>query len=172
MQPWFSASDQQVGNKTTRLSNILEKDCTALINLPCLKSHRLAGVTGALKNHYGSIDNPREFHDNDCCNPGAAEINNIPAIRDRHRLVVCNALMGLWEGGPRWNPAYMWMEGSLIIGEDPVAVDAVMLQMIDAKRQEAGYPVVAPRAGHLQLSEQIGLGNSRMENIQLLSIEV
>ena len=54
-QPGFSSIDQQAGSKTIRFSNILERDCTALINLPALKSHRLAGVTGALKNHYGSI---------------------------------------------------------------------------------------------------------------------
>jgi hypothetical protein len=171
-QPWFSETEHAVGSKSTHLSNILERDCTALINLPCLKSHRLAGVTGALKNHYGSIDNPREFHDDDCCNPGVAEINNIPVIRDRHKLVICNALMGLWEGGPRWNLANMWMEGSLIIGEDPVAVDTVMLQMIDKKRTEAGLQPVTPRAKHLALSEAIGLGNSKLENIDLVKIEV
>lgn len=171
-QPGFSAINQPVGEKTTHLSNILEKDCTTLINLPALKSHRLAGITGALKNHYGSIDNPRDFHEDDCCNPGVAEINNIPAIRDKHRLVICNALMGLWDGGPRWNRANMWMEGSLILGEDPVAVDTVMLQIIDQKRTEAGLEPVAPMAKHLQLSEEIGLGNSDLNNIELIKLNI
>lgn len=171
-QPGFSSIDQATGEKTTRLSNILEKDCTALINLPALKSHRLAGITGALKNHYGSIDNPREFHDDDCCNPGVAEINNIQTIREKHKLVICNALMGLWEGGPRWNLANMWMEGSLIFGEDPVAVDAVMLKLVDEKRIEAGLEPVAKRAKHLQLSEEIGLGNSKLENIEIINLTI
>ncbi len=171
-QPWFSSTEHPVGDKTTRVSNILERDCTALINLPALKSHRLSGVTGALKNHYGSIDNPREFHDNECCSPGIAEINNIPLIREKHRLVICNALMGLREGGPRWDLANLWMEGSLIVGEDPVAVDTVILQMIDKKRKEAGLQPVAPRARHLQLCEEIGLGYSNPEKINLIKIEV
>jgi hypothetical protein len=171
-RPWFSDQAHAVGDNSTHLSNILERDSTALINLPALKSHRLAGVTGALKNHYGSIDNPRDFHDDDCCNPGVAEINNIPVIREKHRLVVCNALMGLWEGGPRWNLANMWMEGSLIFGEDPVAVDTVMLNMIDEKRLQAGLQPVAPRAKHLQLCEAMGLGNNKKENINLIRIEV
>lgn len=171
-QPWFSTINRQAGSKVTHLSNILEQECTALINLPCLKSHRLAGVTGALKNHYGSIDNPRDFHENNCCSPGAAEINNIPVIREKHRLVICNALMGLWAGGPRWNQANMWMEGSLIFGEDPVAVDTVMLQMIDVKRQEAGLPPVSPMAQHIRLSEELGLGQSSPENIEQVVIEV
>lgn len=171
-QPEFSTIQHAVGEKSTHLSNILETECTALINLPALKSHRLAGVTGALKNHYGSIDNPREFHDDDCCNPGIAEINNISVIREKHRLVICNALMGLWDGGPRWNMANMWMEGSLIIGEDPVAVDTVMLQMIEKKRLEAGLHPVTPMAKHLQLSEEIGLGNSKIENIELIKLKI
>lgn len=169
-QPGFSEVVFPVGEKSTRLSNILENDITALINLPALKSHRLAGVTGALKNHYGSIDNPRDFHDDDCCNPGIAEINNISTIRDKHKLVICNALMGLWDGGPRWNRANMWMEGSLIVGVDPVAVDAVMLQLIDQKRTEAGLESVAPMTRYLQLSEEIGLGNSKPENIEIIKL--
>ena len=171
-QPGFSNTSIKVGDKTTRLSNILESDCTALINLPALKSHRLAGVTGALKNHYGSIDNPREFHDDDCCNPGVAEINNIPVIREKHKLVICNALMGLWDGGPRWNLANMWMEGSIIVGEDPVAVDKVMLDMIEEKRLENGLSSVKRMAKHLQLSDEIGLGQSKPENIELIKITI
>jgi len=171
-QPGFSEVVFPVGKKSTHLSNILENDITALINLPALKSHRLAGVTGALKNHYGSIDNPRDFHDDDCCNPGVAEINNISTIREKHKLVICNALMGLWDGGPRWNRANLWMEGSLILGEDPVAVDTVMLQLIDQKRVKAGLMPVAPMAKHLQLSEEIGLGNSNLTNIDLIKLNI
>jgi len=171
-QPGFSDINFPVGDKTTRLSNILENETTAMINLPALKSHRLAGVTGALKNHYGSIDNPRDFHDDDCCNPGIAEINNISTIRDKHKLVICNALMGLWDGGPRWNRANLWMEGSLILGEDPVAVDTVMLKLIDQKRIEAGLSPVAPMAKHLQLSEEIGLGNSNLNTIELIKLNI
>lgn len=171
-QPGFSEVVFPVGEKTTRLSKILENETTAMINLPALKSHRLAGVTGALKNHYGSIDNPRDFHDDDCCNPGIAELNNISTIRKKHKLVICNALMGLWDGGPRWNMANIWMEGSLIVGEDPVAVDTVMLQLIDQKRIEAGLEPVAPMAKHLQLSEEIGLGNSNFNNIELIKLTI
>jgi uncharacterized protein (DUF362 family) len=171
-QPGFSTIDHPVGNKYTRLSNILEKDCTVLINLPCLKSHRLAGITGALKNHYGSIDNPRDFHDDDCCNPGIAELNSIPALRQKEKLVICNALMGLWDGGPRWNQANMWMEGSLIIGEDPVAVDTLMLQLIEEKRLEAGLTSVSKMAKHLQLCEIAGLGSSNPEHIEIIQLEI
>ena len=66
----------------------------------------------------------------------------------------------------------MWMEGSLILGDDPVAVDTVMLQMIDKKRNEAGLQALAPRAKHLQLCEEIGLGNNAPERIELITIEV
>lgn len=171
-QPGYSTINHLAGDKTTRFTNILENDCTALINLPALKSHRLAGVTGALKNHYGSIDNPRDFHENDCCNPGIAELNNIDVIRSKHRLVICNALMGLWDGGPRWDLSKMWMEGSLIVGEDPVAVDKVMLQLVDEKRKEAGLESVSKRAKHLRLCEEIGLGNSKLENIEIIHLEI
>ena len=80
--------------------------------------------------------------------------------------------MGLWDGGPRWNHAALWMEGSLILGEDPVAVDTVMLQIIDQKRVEAGLQPVAPMAKHLELSEEIGLGHHQAENIEIVKLNI
>ncbi len=42
-----------MGNKIN-LANVL-KECDALINIPVLKSHMMAGITFAMKNHYGSF---------------------------------------------------------------------------------------------------------------------
>lgn len=168
----YTDEEFAVGEKTTRVSNILARECTKIINIPVLKSHGRSGVTGALKNHYGSISNPNQFHDNLCCYPGIAELNALPPIRDKHALVIGSGLMNVFEGGPRWNRQFMWSDGSLFIGTDPVAVDRVMLKVLDEKRELENLPPVEEKAIHLQLSEEMGLGNSQLENIELKELLV
>ncbi|MFH1761409.1 MAG: DUF362 domain-containing protein, partial [bacterium] len=57
-------------------------DCDYFINVPILKDHGTAGVTGALKNHYGSVSRPREIHDN-CCDPFISEIYSHKLIKEK-----------------------------------------------------------------------------------------
>lgn len=159
----------QVGDKTTHVHEIITRLSDSYINVPVIKSHRISGVTGALKNHYGSIDNPREFHENNATNPGIPEINAIQPIRDKQKLIIADALFGVYDGGPRWSLETMWPIGALIVGTDPVAVDTIMLKIINQKRDEEGLDLLE-QAVHLAISEQLGLGNHKIENINLIEI--
>ena len=77
-------------------------------------------MTGSIKNHFGSIDNPREFHPNNATNPGIPEINVIPVIRDKQKLIIADALLCVFDGGPRWNRDKICVNNEIIIGTDPV----------------------------------------------------
>jgi len=168
----FGNTTYPVGDKSTRVSAILDEMCTALINVPVLKTHGNAILTNCLKNHYGSISNPRDFHDNYCTNPGIPEVNTIPVIRSKQRLNISDALLTLYDGGPRWRKHQMWHYGGLIVGTDPVAVDAVGLQIIDEKRKSENLQLIEPRVNQLILAEKLDLGNSRTENIELIKIDL
>ncbi|KAB2838894.1 MAG: DUF362 domain-containing protein [Melioribacteraceae bacterium] len=162
-----------VGDKTTTITKILTETCSALINIPVLKDHQSAGFTGALKNHYGTISNPRDFHANNCTSPGIPEINALPEIRNKQKLIIADALMGVFNGGPRWNRSYMWPYGGILVGVDPVAVDTVMLGIINEKRKLEGMPIISDStAKHIQLSAELGLGSSNLEDIELIKIEM
>lgn len=167
----FNETSYPVGTLTTRVCNILADECTALINVPVLKTHRNAGISGSLKNHYGTIDNPREFHADNCNNPGIAEINMVEPIREKQKLIICDALMGLYDGGPRWTRESMWTFGGLIFGTDPVAVDSIMLKIINQKRNEMALETVET-ATHLSISEEAGLGNHSLAMIELEEVVV
>jgi uncharacterized protein (DUF362 family) len=143
-----------------------------MINIPVLKDHGVAGITGSLKNHYGSIDNPRQFHGNGCTGPGVPEINAIPVIRRKERLIVCDALLGVYNGGPRWKRPYIWPYGGLIVGTDPVAVDSVVLGLLDEKRQSEDMERLGHRARHIQAAQELGLGNGDSSRLQLVQKEL
>jgi hypothetical protein len=166
----FNPESYPVGNSSTRVHTYITNLSTSFINIPVLKTHGIAGITGSLKNHYGSIDNPREFHPNNATNPGIPEINAIPVIRNKQKLIICDALLGVFDGGPRWNRDKLWPFGGLIFGTDPVAVDTVMLKIIEEKRATQELEPVESNAIHLSLSEDLGLGNHQLENIELIEI--
>ena len=125
------------GSVGSRLSRILTQRCDVLINVPVLKDHDGAGVTLALKNMYGVIHNPNKYHP-DGCNPYVADLNMLPEIRNKIRLIICDATTAQYEGGPAYKPEYSWKLNDLIVSQDPVALDYTGWQMIERKRAERG----------------------------------
>jgi uncharacterized protein (DUF362 family) len=129
----------------TRLSTLLTRTCDAMINLPILKSHSGAGVTLALKNMYGVNNDPDKLHANNCC-PAIADINMLPPIRNKFRLVVADAMTGCYEGGPMFKPQYVWKYNGIMVASDPVAIDQTAWDIIERKRAERGLKSL-PQAG-------------------------
>jgi uncharacterized protein (DUF362 family) len=108
-----------------------------VLNLPILKDHSGAGITFSMKNMYGVIDRPQSLHSG-YCNPGVADLNCIPAIREKVHFTIGDAMTSVYEGGPGFHPEHLWRPNALIIGEDRVAVDHTALQMLNRKRAEVG----------------------------------
>ncbi len=125
------------GSVGSLLSKILTQRSNVLINLPVLKDHDGAGVTIALKNMYGVINNPNKYHPNGC-NPYVADLNMLPEIRSRMRLTICDATTAMYEGGPGYKPEHSWNANTLIVSQDPVALDHTGWQIIEHKRAEKG----------------------------------
>ncbi|RJP75298.1 MAG: DUF362 domain-containing protein [Candidatus Abyssobacteria bacterium SURF_17] len=153
-------------------SRILTRVCTALINVPVLKDHDLAGVSLGMKNFYGAIHNPNKYHDNNC-DPYVADVCAHPLIARKLRLVVCDALIGQYHGGPAPRPQWSWQAGSLIVSRDPVAVDRIGLAIIEEKRKEAGMQSlkdVGREPKYIQTAAQRGLGTADIGKISKVSI--
>lgn len=120
-------------------SRVLSTYCTALINVPVLKDHDLAGVSLSLKNFYGAIHNPNKYHDNNC-DPYIADLNTHPFIQDKLRLILCDGIEAQYNGGPGYRPRWRWNFSGLIMSLDPVAADSVGAEIIEKKRKEMGLP--------------------------------
>jgi uncharacterized protein (DUF362 family) len=125
---------------TTRLSKIFTR-CDVVINMPVLKSHNIVGVTMAMKNMYGVINNPSTMHGS-ACNPYIADLNMVPQVRQRVRFVVGDMMTAVYEGGPSYRPEYAWNENGLIVGEDQVAIDTTCAGIVERKRAEKGLPTL------------------------------
>jgi uncharacterized protein (DUF362 family) len=162
------------GSVGSCLSKILTQRSGVLINVPVLKDHDGAGVTIALKNMYGVIHNPNKYHP-DGCNPYVADLNMLPEIRSRMRLTICDATTAIYEGGPGYKPEHCWNAHSLLVSQDPVALDHTGWQMIERKRAEKGLKTLeakkrAPRYIATAADGEHKLGTNDPKRIALVEV--
>jgi uncharacterized protein (DUF362 family) len=125
------------GSSHARFSRLLTRECAMVINLPILKDHSMAGVTFAMKNMYGVVERPQDLHAGGC-NPGVADLNAFPVVRQRVKLTIGDAMTSVYEGGPGFRPEHLWQPNALIVGEDRVAIDHVAWGILEKKRAEVG----------------------------------
>lgn len=146
---------------------------TALINTPGLKTHWLSGIAAAIKNYAGCHPNPSRYHGDSCAD--LAEMWEHPALKGKTRLVVIDALKVLYNGGPQIDPRYLWDYKGLIFGTDPVAVDAVCLDIIQKKRNAVQPPnwIISPPPKHIEVADKkYHLGVSDLSKIKIVELEV
>ena len=142
------------------LSDIL-LNCDALINIPVLKAHSIAGCTFAMKNHYGTFNKPGRFHTRI---EAIADLNALPPIRDRTRLIIGDALTICTFG---WSRAVTG--DSILMSFDPVAHDVVGLQVLN-QAMESGGVVLSQAASiasvWLGRAAELGLGVNEPDAIK------
>jgi len=143
---------------------------SAIINVPILKDAGGAGVTISMKNHFGTISNPHECHGGGC-DPYIADVNAIPAIKSKQRLIVCDATSACFEGGPAADPRYIWRPNTILMATDPVALDTIGTTMINAKRQQEGLRTLEAsgrKPKQLASAAARNLGTNDLSRIDLL----
>ena len=165
----------KVAGRDVRLSNIL-LSCDALINMPILKSHSLSGFTFALKNHYGTFDRPSAFHDIFDMVRAIAELNALPPIKDRTRLIIGDALtVCLKEAAsfPYWREA---VRGEMIfVSFDPVALDAIASQSWGKLvADHGGNPESATSLANawLKIAGELNVGTNKPDDMELVEVDL
>jgi len=138
--------------------------------------HSGTGASIAMKNHFGSINNPSAFHGwtHGEMAKSIAELNALEPIRKRTRLVIVDATRPLFNGGPQDKPEFRWTFGGLIVGTDPVAVERVGLDILEKKRQEhqdKPWPATDGRKV-VDWADKIGLGHAKLNHIDLVRISL
>ncbi|MGB9835194.1 MAG: DUF362 domain-containing protein [Candidatus Saccharicenans sp.] len=144
---------------------------TALISLPGLKAHWLTGIGTVIKNYILFSGAPRNYHYEDSAKLG--EIWHLPQVKGKTRLIIVDALRPVCDKGPQFDPRYRWPYKGLLGGTDPVALDAVGLKIIQAKRDELrGEPwPISPPPICIEAADTVyKLGHSKLENIELKKI--
>jgi hypothetical protein len=154
-------------------TNPLFVQATSLINAAPLRTHYLAGVCGCIKNYIMFAESQPAYHPDSCADLGS--LFKLPQVQGKTRLNVLCVLTPQFHGrGPHnFNRRYVWSYKGLIVALDPVAVDAVGLRLIMAKRREVlgKAQELPPVPKHIQLADtRHGIGTSDMNAIEFIKL--
>ncbi len=150
--------------------NVLGNDVflksTALINVRPLRTHHWCGIGGCIKNYIMFVPRPWEYHDNSCAD--LATIWNKPLVKDKTKLNILVLLQPLFYGiGPHhFDKTYVWDYRGLLVGTDPVALDAVGIRLIEAKRRayfNEDRPILPPphHVAYAEIKHKLGISDLR-----------
>jgi len=155
------------------LQNPIFRKATALINARPMRSHHWAGVGTLIKNYIMFIPEPSAIHPDSCAD--LASIWDLPMIKGKTRLNVLVMFTPQFHSfGPHsFNPKYVWKYYGLMLGFDPVAVDATGLRIIESIRREyfGDDRPLNPPAKHIAVADmKYHLGTANPERIELIKI--
>ncbi len=152
----------------------ITREVNKLVNVPVLKDHQSAGVTLALKNlSHGLVNNVNRSHSSpslNACNAFIPAAVSIPIIRNKVVLNILDGVKGLYHGGPSGQPQFVWEHQTLYFSTDPVALDHIGWEVIDAKRLSVGMKklvedtpdqfstFVHRQPEHIEIAGALGLG--------------
>ncbi|MHC4063609.1 MAG: DUF362 domain-containing protein [Planctomycetota bacterium] len=153
-------------------SRIVAEEVNALICVPVLKDHNLAGASLGMKNFYGAIHNPNKYHDHNC-DPYVPDVVSHRFIAPKWRLTVCDGTRAQYHAGPARHPGYAWPFGGMIVSNDVVAADAVAADLLEAKRRAEGLKPLADEKRppkHIATAAARGLGVADLSRIERIEV--
>jgi uncharacterized protein (DUF362 family) len=137
-------------NTRSNLIRLVAEQFTKIINVPNAKEHQAAGVTGCLKNAaYGNFSNVARSHKVEKTNTltfiGA--LAAVEPLRSKSVLNIMDGIRGIWHGGPfAEDPKYRFYPKMMMFSTDPVAMDRLLLELIEDKRKTEGAPSLWDRS--------------------------
>jgi uncharacterized protein (DUF362 family) len=191
------------GEEDTRsnMIKLISQKFTKIINIPNMKDHGATGATGCLKNiAYGGFSNVARTHYKGISHTYSfvGTLASVEPIRSRTVLQIMDGLRGVWHGGPfARTRTYVFFPKQMMFATDPVAVDRLLLDIIDNERKARGaisiwdrsekylkidderardadpnVNVIIREPGHVEYAAKLGLGIADLDRIRVKEIDV
>jgi hypothetical protein len=160
---WVYDAIRFIPDRFIRISDILI-NATYLIDMPIMKGHFGPGVSLSFKNHFGTIDQPGDLHDYVFLDgihyrsdySVLVDLYRNPHIVGKTILILGDGLFAAkhYDQAPQtWSTFGDRLPNSLFLAADPVAVDCVMYDLLNA---EETLPALS--VDQLHLAGAAGLG--------------
>jgi hypothetical protein len=150
-------------------AEIVTKGITKLVNIAVLKHNEDSGVTWATKNiALGATTNKVRFHI-DYCAKEIPEILAHPCLRDKMILHIGEAakISVVSVAG-----AQIATDNRIFFSRDPVAMDRIGLDILEARRKERGLESVRSISTHVAACARRGLGTDDLSRVDLRELRV
>lgn len=136
----FGKKGEGIG-RNSYVSKLLTQRITKIINVTPLLNHNQAGVSGTLYGlAMGSVDNILRFEETERLATAVPEIYALPELADRVVLNIVDALICQYRGEERGYLHYSTPLNELWFSKDPVALDALALQVLERNRVDTKIP--------------------------------
>ncbi|MCI0515265.1 DUF362 domain-containing protein [candidate division KSB1 bacterium] len=148
----------------------LEK-ITALINVPSVKVHTLTGIAAALKNYINFTGKESSYHGDGNAKLGEAWL--LPQVKGKTRLIITDLLRPYFGPGPQINPLHRWDYKGILVGTDPVAMDAICVAICQTKRDQfkgEPWPITPPPKCVEHADKEFHLGTHDQQKIKLVRL--
>lgn len=146
-------------------------DADAVVNVPFLKTHQIAGMSCCLKNiSHAVIRHPARYHANGC-SPYVGQVVSSQEVASKLRLNVVDALRLVVRRGPDATNKDIMTYGGILFGFDPLAIDQVGYSILAVERRRVGL-LAEINAPHLVSAARMGLGRAHPADIERLALEM
>ncbi|MDR1667131.1 MAG: DUF362 domain-containing protein [Bacteroidales bacterium] len=163
----FSINDRGV------LNDPVFRRATALINIRPMRTHAWSGVGTLIKNYIMFSPKPSSYHDDSCA--GLAALYDLPEVKGKTRLHILVMFTPQFHhtAPTQFSEEFTWRYNGLLLGFDPVAVDATGLKILESKRNEyfGEHRPLNPPAKHISAADtRFHLGNADPSKIHLIKL--
>jgi hypothetical protein len=165
-------ADIAVADRQVKANPVFQR-ATALINTRPLRTHDWSGLGTCIKNLITFTERYPDYHGDACAPLGSIWLR--PELKGKVRLNVLVMLTPQFHStGPHsFSKEFIWPYGGLILGVDPVAVDATGARIIEAKRKRyfGDDRPMRPPPHHIQIAEtQYGIGVADPDRIEIVRL--
>ncbi|MEW5975439.1 MAG: DUF362 domain-containing protein [Acidobacteriota bacterium] len=187
------------GEDDTRsnLVRLVSETLTKIINVPNMKEHQAAGVTGCLKNiAYGNFSNVGRSHRWEKTNTYSfiGTLAAVEPLPSKTVLHIMDGLRGVWHAGPfSEHRRFRFFPKEILFGTDPVAMDRLLIDVIEEKRKREKAPSLMDRSrervqfegepdpsvnrfirepGHVEYASRLGLGTCDLQQIRVQNFQL
>ncbi len=154
------------------LATPLFLDADFWINLPVYTDHPTLGINGALVNAtlWNASNTARFFRSPGNAPAAVAEMSAIPELRQTWMFTMASLEHYQFIGGPFFNSLYSASEPLIWLSTDPVMLDSMARDRINALRKKGGFEPIDEEIRTLEFAETLGVGSTRTKNVKIIEV--
>ena len=155
------------------LATPLFLDADFWINLPVFTDHPTLGINGALVNAtLWNASNTARFFRSPANAPAAvAEMSAIPELQQTWMFTLSSLEHYQFIGGPFFNSLYTVNEPLLWLTTDPVMMDSLMRDRMNAQRKRQGFAPIDEEIRTLEFAEALGVGSTKTKQVRVERVD-
>jgi hypothetical protein len=167
-----AATTSKDEDRKSFLATPLFLDSDFWINLPVYTDHPTLGINGALVNAtLWNASNTARFFRSPANAPAAvAEMSAIPELRQTWVFTIASLEHYQFIGGPFFNSYYTRSEPLVWLSNDPVLLDSMARDRINAHRRREGFGPVDEEIRTLDFAETLGVGSTKSKQAKIIEV--